>query len=157
MRKKNREVTEFNELLEIISKCDVCRIAFFDEEYPYIVPMNFGYEAQDNELVLYFHCAREGRKLELAALNNKAAFEMDCSHKLVTGNTDCACTMEYESICGNGEIIILPDSEKVHALTQLMKHYVQKPSYDFEDKDMKFATVFKLKVNEIYGKRLKKS
>ena len=42
MRRKDREVTQPEEIFDIIKKCDVCRIAFFDEKFPYIVPLNFG-------------------------------------------------------------------------------------------------------------------
>ena len=38
MRRKDREVTQPEEIFDIIKKCDVCRIAFFDEKFPYIVP-----------------------------------------------------------------------------------------------------------------------
>jgi nitroimidazol reductase NimA-like FMN-containing flavoprotein (pyridoxamine 5'-phosphate oxidase superfamily) len=119
--------------------------------------MNFGIEVLDHSIELYFHCAKEGKKLDLMKANPHVAFEMDCSHHLLLGNSDCASTMEYESICGNGSIEFLPDSQKIHALTQLMKQYVKKDSYHFEEKDMQYATVFKIVVNEIHGKRLKKS
>ena len=46
MRRKDREITDFNEMLEIMKKCDVCRIALNDEEFPYIVPLNFGLDIQ---------------------------------------------------------------------------------------------------------------
>lgn len=42
MRRKDREITDFNEIMKIIDKCDTCRLALIDEEYPYIVPLNFG-------------------------------------------------------------------------------------------------------------------
>jgi hypothetical protein len=38
-----------------------------------------------------------------------------------------------------------------------MKQYVKKKTYDFEPKDMQFVTVFKIRVQNIWGKRLKKS
>lgn len=34
MRRKGREITDFEEIIEIIKKCDVCRIALNDEDYP---------------------------------------------------------------------------------------------------------------------------
>lgn len=157
MRRKDREVTDFKELLAIISTCDVCRIAFFDKDYPYIIPMNFGLSVQENELELYFHCAKEGKKLDLARTNSNVGFEMDCSHRLITEESDYSTTMEYESICGNGVIEILSEEEKVYGLTQIMKQYVKKEAYDFEDKEMQFVTIFKIRVQNIWGKRLKKS
>ena len=57
MRRKDREITDYNAILEIMKKCDVCRIAFFNEKYPYIIPLNFGVLLRDNNFKLYFHGA----------------------------------------------------------------------------------------------------
>ena len=37
MRRKDRLVSEFNELIDIIKKCDVCRLGLNDAEVPYIL------------------------------------------------------------------------------------------------------------------------
>lgn len=37
MRRKD-ESTDFDEMMKIIAKCDTCRLALFDDEFPYIVP-----------------------------------------------------------------------------------------------------------------------
>ena len=83
MRRSDREIKDFDEIIEVINKCDVCRLAINDGDYPYIVPMNFGFNIEDGKVVLYFHCASEGKKLELLRKNNKVAFEMDCGHEFI--------------------------------------------------------------------------
>lgn len=83
MRRSDREIKDFDEIIEVINKCDVCRLAINDGDYPYIVPMNFGLNIEDGKVVLYFHCASEGKKLELLRKNNKVAFEMDCGHEFI--------------------------------------------------------------------------
>ena len=65
MRRKDREITDFDEIMKIIAKCDTCRLALFDEEFPYIVPLNFGTDVENGELYLYFHGANVGTKLDL--------------------------------------------------------------------------------------------
>lgn len=40
MRRSDREIKNFDEIIEVIKKCDVCRLAVNDGECPYIVPMN---------------------------------------------------------------------------------------------------------------------
>ena len=57
MRRQDREITEFGKLMEIINRCDVCRLALNDDGYPYILPLNFGTEVHDGKLTLYFHSA----------------------------------------------------------------------------------------------------
>ena len=49
MRQKNREVSNREELLEIMRRCDVCRLALNNEGYPYIVPMNFGLSVDEDK------------------------------------------------------------------------------------------------------------
>lgn len=157
MRRKDREISNMDEIIEIVKKCDICRIALFDEEYPYIVPMNFGYTYNGLEIEFYFHCANAGKKLDLMKANQKVGFEMDCSHKLITGEKACDYTMEYESVCGDGVIEILGEDQKVKALTHLMQQYSKEISFEFNQNAMKVVTVFKLTVKHIFGKRLKRS
>jgi len=155
MRRTDREILNMDEILEIINKCDVCRLALFDEEYPYIIPMNFGFEYQNQRIIIYLHCANEGKKLELIYKNKKVSFEMDCSHKLIQGNKPCDCTMEYESVIGNGIIEIMKDN-KEEALTALMKHYSKVEIFTFSDKMLLATTTLKITVEKITAKRLKK-
>jgi nitroimidazol reductase NimA-like FMN-containing flavoprotein (pyridoxamine 5'-phosphate oxidase superfamily) len=123
MRQKDREVKDPEQLLEILKKCDVCRLALLDGEYPYIVPMNFGFEAEEGQTALYFHCAAEGKKLDLIKRNNRAAFEADRTIRLVAGRNACRYSMDYESVTGSGTIEIVPEAEKIKGLTALMRHY----------------------------------
>ena len=75
MRRKDREITDFDEIVAIMRKCDVCRLALNDGDFPYIVPLNFGLEVRGDRVFLYFHAAKEGKKLDLIARDNRATFE----------------------------------------------------------------------------------
>ena len=83
MRRRDREITDKQDILEVMRKCDVCRIALHDGDYPYIVPLNFGLQVENDMPVLYFHGALEGKKYELIEKDNRASFEMDCGHQLI--------------------------------------------------------------------------
>ena len=154
MRRQDREVTDLNEILGIIKSCDVCRIAFFGEEYPYIIPLNFGVTFDGADFKLYFHAAKEGAKLDLLRSNPKVGFEMDCNHNLVMRDNG-ACTMEYESVCGNGIMRIVENEEKVFGLTALMEQYHGENESHFPEQVLKMTEVMELTVKEITGKRLK--
>ena len=65
MRRKDREITDFNEIVKIMEKCDVCRLALNDDDYPYILPVNFGMKVDNGKVILYFHGANQGRKYEI--------------------------------------------------------------------------------------------
>lgn len=152
MRRSDREIKDFNEIVKVIRKCEICRLALNDEKYPYILPLNFGMQIEDGKIVFYFHGATEGKKYDLIARNNKAGFEMDCSTNLVTILEDGNCTMEYESVIGHGTVEILPDEEKERALDILMKHY-HKEDFPYNKAVISRTTVFKMTVDTCTGKR----
>lgn len=157
MRRSDREVTEFKDIVAIMEKCDVCRVALNNNGYPYILPLNFGMQVKDEKIELYFHGAMEGTKYNLIEADNRASFEMDCEHRLVTETKQgsCSCTMEYESVIGQGYMEILPDEEKYDALCCLMKHYHEEEC-SFSEAVMPRTKVFKMVVEKVTGKSLKR-
>lgn len=152
MRRKDREITDFHDIMDIMNKCDTCRLALFDQEYPYIVPLNFGVNIEDGQLYLYFHSANQGTKLDLIRQNNKATFEMDCEHNIILYDERMSCTMGYASVIGHGEIEFVDEDDKYEALKILMKHYHHE-DFQFNTNMMKATTVFRLKVLDMIGKR----
>ena len=123
MGRKDREITDFNEIMKIIDKCDTCRLALIDEEYPYIVPLNFGVDVVDGQLYFYFHSANQGKKLDLIRKHPKATFEMDCEHRIILYKERMSCTMGYASVIGHGTIEFVDDENKFNALKILMRHF----------------------------------
>lgn len=133
MRRKDREVTESSQIRQMLDEFKVCRLGFMDEGIPYIVPLNMACDYDGERLVLYFHCAKEGKKLELIRKNPKVGFEMDKEIALVEGNTPCQYSYKFASIIGKGTAKIVEDEEeKVKALTKLMKHQSGRDFDDFE-------------------------
>lgn len=129
MRRKDREVTEIDEIATIMEKCDVCRIAINDEVYPYILPVNFGFERDGDCFIIYIHGSKHGTKHELINRDNKVSFEMDCSHRLIqpNGEESCTASMAYESVIGQGAMTLLPENEKERALAIILNHYHIEP------------------------------
>lgn len=155
MRRSDREIKNPEDILKVMEKCDVCRLALHDGEYPYILPLNFGMQADNGQIVLYFHGADTGKKYELIARDNRAGFEMDCSHRLVTDEARGSCTMEYESVIGCGRIELVPEEEKYRALCLLMEHYHQE-AFPFNQAVIPRTAVLKLTVERVSGKARRK-
>ena len=55
MRRNDREVTDNAEILDIMSRCEVLRLAIHAEPAPYLLPVNFGMEPDG--AALYIHGA----------------------------------------------------------------------------------------------------
>lgn len=145
MRRKDREITDFSKMTEIMKACDCCRLGLVDENEAYIVPMNFGFEAIGNNLVLYFHCAKKGRKTDILLNNLTATFEMDTKHVLTTGEAACDYSFLYQCIMGKGTVeFVTESSEKIYALNKIMKHYTSKDLWDYEKEMLNQTNVFKL-------------
>ena len=153
MRRHDREITDKNEILEIMNLCDVCRLAFKDGAYPYILPLNFGIEEKDGHIILYFHSALEGYKTELIKRDNHVSFEMDCKHELKYDDEKGYCTMAYESVIGRGRIEVLPDEEKANALRKLMGHYHQSDDAYFNPAAIPRTLVYMMVIEGMTAKR----
>lgn len=157
MRRTDREVTERNDILAIMDQCESLHLAMMDGEYPYVIPMNFGYEDDGEKLIIYFHGAKEGKKLELIEKDPHAAFSMSCAHELIPGKVPCATTFKYESVCGKGLLKMVEGDERMHALTVIMAHYDRERTHTFEEKHAKSVSVFRMDVESFTGKsRMKK-
>ena len=159
MRRNDREITGFANIIKVMRACKVCHVAFHDDEYPYVVPMTFGMEVKDNnEVNLYFHGAKEGRKHDLIKKNNKVSFVMEDTFGIVTGPQvgACECTMEFESVMGTGTIEYVAEEEKFAALQTMLRQYnieEGKGNYHFHHEVVPKIHVLRLRVNSLSAKR----
>lgn len=156
MRRKDREISDHTEIMKVIADCTYCRIGFYDDGEVYIVPLNFGYTKTDAQLTLYFHSAKEGRKIELAKATPSVAFEMDTDYKLHTGDvpmeTSVACdyTARFQSIIGNGILSIVEDeAEKITGLNAIMHQNTRKTDWTYQAEMVKAVCVLKLEVTKL--------
>lgn len=149
MRRKDREITDFSSMKEILQSCDCCRLGLLDGNEAYIVPMNFGYDLADNQITLYFHCAKEGRKISLISKQKTVSFEMDSKHVLMTGEKACDFSYNYSCIMGIGTVdIVSSESEKICGLQKIMQHYTENANWNFDARYLNMTHVLKLSVEK---------
>lgn len=149
IRRRDRAITDYNQMLEIMAQCDVCRLGLRDGESVYIVPLNFGFQTTNDHLTLYFHGFVKGKKIDLIQQNPIAAFEMDRKHEIVKADIACHYSFLYQSIMGKGKISIIEnEAEKIAALQRLMANYTQKNDWQFEARELQKIAVLKLDVTE---------
>jgi nitroimidazol reductase NimA-like FMN-containing flavoprotein (pyridoxamine 5'-phosphate oxidase superfamily) len=154
MRRKDRNVAEIEHIEQIIRKSDVCRIALADNNIPYIVTMNFGYTGGPHPC-FYFHCAPEGRKIEMLKKNNYVCFELDTDHELTPGERGCDWGMKFSSVIGYGRISILKEKDlKIEALNCLMSQYSKRNDFTYDEANLDKITILKLDIEEITGKKI---
>lgn len=153
MRRKDREITKMSEIIRIMNEAQVCSLAFFGGEYPYVVPVNFGFDMDEDGLLLYIHGASEGTKIECMKQNKNVGFSIVGTHLLRLKNPACESTMHYESVCGSGSISLVEDEDERKAgLAAIMGHYSDEKSFEFGQNGLKHTTVLKVIVEELHGK-----
>ena len=156
MRRKDRQVEDPSEIMQILQKADVCRIAMCDDNVPYIVTMNFGF-GKDGLASLYFHSAGEGKKINILKKNNLVCFQADIEHEFFLHSTSCGCSMKYQSVVGMGRISFVNDpTEKREALQAIMTHYTKKPEHVFKEELVQNTLIMRLDIQEISAKALAK-
>ncbi len=153
MNRKDREVTDFNEIISIIDSCDTLRLGINNGEYPYVVPFSFGYEVQDNQIIFYTHCAKRGLKLDLIAENPKVCVETDAMNGYV--ETARGVTTDYRSFIGFGTAEIADYDDTVKGLDLLMKHCNVEGYSAEECAKLGITTVIKITVDRYTAKRFK--
>lgn len=153
MRRKDREISNIEDIVRIIEKCKVCHLAMVDKGMPYVVPLSFGYKMDGDELTLYFHSAKEGRKIEALKVNNAVCFEMMNEGKLGVVENPCRSGYFFESVMGFGQVEFIENiDEKCEALTIFMKHQTNM-DFVFTPEQADTTSVFRLVTKDFIGKK----
>ncbi len=150
MRRNDRKVQSPGLISQIIRDCQVCRLGLAKDHAPYIVPVSFGYDGQ----AIYFHTAREGKKIDYITANSAVCFEFERGVQLVTDDASpCDWSFHYQSVIGYGRIHELVDvGEKTEGLNQIMAQYSGR-DWEFGLDRLKTIRVWKIEIETITGKQ----
>ena len=150
MRKREKEIKEKHVIESIMKRASICRIGLSGNDVPYVVPLNFGY--RDN--CLYFHSAKEGKKIDMMRKNNAVCFEIDVDTELMQAEDPCKWSMKYSSVIGFGRAFLLEDpEEKRQALNIIMDHYSGESSREYPEKALARVAIIKVEIDSMTGKR----
>ena len=153
MTRREQQITDINEIIDILEKSKVVHVGMIDGDEPYVVPMNYGYKFEDGKLTLYLHGAKRGRKIDVLMANPKVFFEMCCDVTPFEGDVACRYGTTYASIMGRGLASVIEDvEEKKQALTLLMKAQTGK-DFTFEDKLTTVVSIIRIDTLEFTAKK----
>ncbi len=155
MRRADREVTDAGAIFEILTGCKVCRVAFNTGGAPYIVPLSAGALRSETGLpTIFFHCAGQGRKLDLLAADARVGFEADGEWALTEAEKACGYGCRFASVIGTGRMqIVQVEQEKRAALDVIMRQQTGRDGFEYDDASVRAVTILRLDVEEISGKR----
>ncbi len=113
----DRELTSDDSITEILKSGKFAVISMCRNNEPYIVSLSYGYDA--NMETLYFHCAKEGLKLDFISANpNVCATIIDDG-----GYLPDQCAHQYKSVVIRGKMKMLETiDEKKHGMIVMLNH-----------------------------------
>lgn len=153
MNRKDREVTDLQEIIEIINSCDTLRLGIHNGEYPYVLPLSFGFEAVDDKFIFYTHSAMKGLKLDLIKANPQVCVEIDGMNGYA--ETARGVTTNFRSFIGFGTAEIADYDDTVKGLDLLLRH-CNITGYSAEEcAKLGITTVLKITVDNYTAKRFK--
>jgi nitroimidazol reductase NimA-like FMN-containing flavoprotein (pyridoxamine 5'-phosphate oxidase superfamily) len=152
MNKKEKEITDNNEIVRILKNEKYAVIAMCSENEPYIVTLSYGYCEAHN--CLYFHSALKGLKIDFINKNPKVCATVIEDKGYQKDN----CEHHYSSVVMWGNMSPITDlEEKKHALDVLLTHLEENPepikARNIKNDEMynRFA-LLKLEITELTGK-----
>lgn len=156
MRRKDREITNQKDIIQIIENAQILRLALFDDDYPYIVPMHYGYTLDNSKIIFYMHSAKEGHKLDLISKNPNVCLEIENDMEIVSGgDVPCKYGATFSSIIARGKAEIVEDvDEKIEGLKLLMVHQVNK-DFEINEQMANMVCAIKVTVEQITAKARK--
>lgn len=153
MRRKDKEITDPRKIEAVLKKAEIIHIALLDGDRPYIVPLNYGYA----ENIIYFHCAREGKKIDLIHKNNTVCFQTQIDVKVLNADKVPDCTTYYKSVIGYGKAYIIQNAREIkQAADVLMDHYLAEEDKGRKHKYgkcMKDVCMVKIEIDSMTGKQ----
>lgn len=157
MRRKDREITCLDDIFSVVESCSVVHVAMADGGSPYVAALNFGYDRQGNNLILYLHSAREGKKIDILRKNPNVYFEMECINELIRGTPEnpCGYSWRFASVMGSGQVEFLTDeAAKRHALNRIIQHLEKtEAEFDFPAQKLANTCVYRIVASGVTGKR----
>ena len=130
MIKSDREVLDTEIIRAILNQIDTVHVGINDGMYPYVVPLSFGFDLDEQNLKIYIHCALKGYKLQLMEKDPHVCCTFSTfsnfPKKLYKGHRH-----DYRSVMAFGEVQPI-DREKfptdyAKALRRLLEHYDRIP------------------------------
>lgn len=155
MRRKEREITDFEEILKILDESNFLTLAMIKGTEPYSVPVNFGYKLDDDKkrIRIFIHGATEGTKLNCIKNCPRVSFSAVSYSEIGENKEPCAWTDFYRSVCGKGNAVVLEDTEeKKEGLICILKKYGYKGPTFFPAIMMKKTSMIRIDVEELTGK-----
>lgn len=154
IRRKEKAIIDVNEMKEILQKAQYITIAMCQDNQPYLVTLSHGYDPEQN--AFFFHCASEGKKIDILTSNNVVWGQALVDEGYVQG----ACDHLYATTQFRGKVTFIQEpEEKRRALMNMIHKLDANPLAIIEkqltEKSIARITIGRIDIEYMSGKKQK--
>ncbi len=154
MRRKEKAITSERELAEILAGARYITVAMCENNEPYLVSLSHGYDEAHN--CIYFHCAGEGRKLDILKRNPVVWGQALADRGYAHGK----CDHLYASVHFGGTVRFVTEfEEKKFALEVMIEALEDHPESvkkkQLTDEAIRNVTIGRIDIRHLSGKKSK--
>jgi hypothetical protein len=156
IRRKEKAITDRNEMIEILASVQYITLAMCSNNEPYLVTLSHGYDRERH--CIYFHCAKEGKKIDILNSNNAVWGQALLDKGYVQGD----CDHSFATVQFKGKVTFIDDlAEKKHALRVMIECLEDNPSKviaaKVEDSAVHKLGIGRIDIEYLSGKRAEKA
>ncbi len=149
MRRAEREITDRQRIDQLLRSNTICHLAMVDDGLPYVVPMTYAYDGS----CLYFHSAKEGRKIDVLRRNARVCFSVHEGFVPAGADVVCRKATRYRSVIGTGSASLLESREdKTTALDLLMERLYGPGARNYVPEQVDKLLIIKVHIDSLTGK-----
>jgi hypothetical protein len=153
MRRSDKEITDIEQMKRILKSTKYVTLALSKDNQPYLVTLSHGYDEKRN--CIYFHCAREGKKIDYLKSNNNVWGTAFIDH----GYDEGKCNHLFSSVHFSGKVIFIErPEEKVKAMQCMMRQLEKDPEPMIQKltlEKLKDALLGRIEIEYMSGKQPK--
>ncbi len=152
IRRKEKEIKDRTEILRILDRAKYITIAMTDTDGPYLATLTHAYDKTRN--AVYFHCAKEGRKVNILRRDSRVWGQALIDLGYVKGK----CDHLFETAQFRGKVSFVDSStEKRHALELLISKNEEHPEpvmkKQLTDESIGHVNVGRIDIEYLSGKQ----
>ena len=154
IRRKEKAIDSDDEMVSILEKAKYITIAMCQNNEPYLVTLSHGYDKENH--CIYFHCAQEGKKVDILSQHNAVWGQAIEDH----GYAEGSCDHLYVSIHFKGRVTFVEAiEEKEHALRVMINSLEPDPEKVIKEqitkKSIRRVNIGRINIDYMSGKKSK--
>jgi nitroimidazol reductase NimA-like FMN-containing flavoprotein (pyridoxamine 5'-phosphate oxidase superfamily) len=154
IRRKEKAIENKDEIIAIIQKAQYITVAMSINDEPYLATLSHGYDPEN--YCIYFHCAQEGKKVDILKENNIVWGQALKDE----GYADGSCDHLYATAQFRGRVTFVNDHEEKKRALKIMIYALESdPEKVIEEqvteKSLKRVNIGRIDIEYMSGKKAK--